>query len=234
MVGRLAALGDDSPIPRSTYRPSGHWTASSSVASHSSGLRRRRPPPAVWITHRRAPSEPERSRPKRRSTFRPQPSYTPQLRMRLTLATRRSALALAQSRAFARSLMPRQPGPRRRRARSRYRGRSSCRTARSRTSGARASSSRSSRKPCSDGRADFAVHSLKDVPADLAPGLQLACIPAREDPRDVLVSRLGHACRATPGRPGRHLEPAARRVLLRVPPRPPRRARARQRRHPPS
>jgi hydroxymethylbilane synthase len=39
-----------------------------------------------------------------------------------------------------------------------------------------------------DRRADFAVHSMKDVPAELAPGLTLACIPAREDPRDVLVA----------------------------------------------
>ncbi len=37
-------------------------------------------------------------------------------------------------------------------------------------------------------RADFAVHSIKDVPGVLPPGLVLACIPPREDPRDVLVS----------------------------------------------
>jgi hydroxymethylbilane synthase len=42
-----------------------------------------------------------------------------------------------------------------------------------------------------DGRADLAVHSLKDVPAELAPGLVLAAISAREDPRDALVSREG-------------------------------------------
>ncbi len=39
-----------------------------------------------------------------------------------------------------------------------------------------------------DRRADFAVHSMKDVPAELPPGLVLACIPPREDPRDVLVA----------------------------------------------
>jgi hydroxymethylbilane synthase len=39
-----------------------------------------------------------------------------------------------------------------------------------------------------DRRADFAVHSMKDVPAELARGLTLACVPAREDPRDVLVA----------------------------------------------
>ncbi len=42
-----------------------------------------------------------------------------------------------------------------------------------------------------DGRADIAVHSVKDVPGDLAEGLGLLAIPEREDPRDVLVSRDG-------------------------------------------
>ncbi len=39
-----------------------------------------------------------------------------------------------------------------------------------------------------DRSADFAVHSIKDVPAGLPEGLSIACIPAREDPRDVLVA----------------------------------------------
>jgi hydroxymethylbilane synthase len=39
-----------------------------------------------------------------------------------------------------------------------------------------------------DGRADLAVHSMKDVPADLPPGFVLAAILAREDPRDAFVS----------------------------------------------
>lgn len=39
--------------------------------------------------------------------------------------------------------------------------------------------------------ADIAVHSLKDVPAELAPGLVLGVIPRRADPRDALVSRTG-------------------------------------------
>ncbi len=37
-------------------------------------------------------------------------------------------------------------------------------------------------------RADLAVHSIKDVPGVLPPGLAITCIPRREDPRDVLVS----------------------------------------------
>ncbi|NRA32932.1 MAG: hydroxymethylbilane synthase [Polyangiaceae bacterium] len=44
-----------------------------------------------------------------------------------------------------------------------------------------------------DGRADIAIHSLKDVPGELADGLIIGCIPVREDPRDVLVSRAGVA-----------------------------------------
>src|SRR3954467_13099427 len=39
-----------------------------------------------------------------------------------------------------------------------------------------------------DRRADLAVHSIKDVPGVLPEGLFIACIPAREDPRDVLVA----------------------------------------------
>jgi hydroxymethylbilane synthase len=39
-----------------------------------------------------------------------------------------------------------------------------------------------------EGRADLAVHSLKDVPMDLPEGFSLACVMAREDPRDAFVS----------------------------------------------
>jgi hydroxymethylbilane synthase len=42
-----------------------------------------------------------------------------------------------------------------------------------------------------DGRADLAVHSLKDLPTAPAHGLRLAAVPPREDPRDALVSRDG-------------------------------------------
>ena len=42
-----------------------------------------------------------------------------------------------------------------------------------------------------DGRIDFAVHSMKDVPVEVPKGLVLAAVPERQDPRDVLVSRGG-------------------------------------------
>ncbi|HEU5059757.1 MAG TPA: hydroxymethylbilane synthase [Kofleriaceae bacterium] len=42
-----------------------------------------------------------------------------------------------------------------------------------------------------DGAADLAVHSMKDVPAELAPGLTMAAVSEREDVRDALVTRDG-------------------------------------------
>ncbi|MGL4767415.1 MAG: hydroxymethylbilane synthase [Formosimonas sp.] len=39
-----------------------------------------------------------------------------------------------------------------------------------------------------DGRADLAVHSLKDVPMVLPQGFDLACVMAREDARDALIA----------------------------------------------
>ena len=40
-----------------------------------------------------------------------------------------------------------------------------------------------------DGRADLAVHSLKDLPTELPAGLVLAAVPEREDPRDAIVGK---------------------------------------------
>ena len=41
------------------------------------------------------------------------------------------------------------------------------------------------------GEIDLAVHSMKDLPTELAPGLAIIAVPEREDPRDVLVARSG-------------------------------------------
>ncbi|KAI9477006.1 hypothetical protein LPJ78_005137 [Coemansia sp. RSA 989] len=41
---------------------------------------------------------------------------------------------------------------------------------------------------------DLVVHSLKDMPTQLPPNMQLACITEREDPRDCLIMKLDHKC----------------------------------------
>jgi hydroxymethylbilane synthase len=49
----------------------------------------------------------------------------------------------------------------------------------------------------SRGEIDVAVHSLKDVPSELPPGLCLAALPPREDPRDALLAKEPHAALET-------------------------------------
>ncbi len=48
------------------------------------------------------------------------------------------------------------------------------------------------------GEIDLAVHSMKDVPTLLPQGLAIVCVPMREDPRDVLISRNGLALSQLP------------------------------------
>jgi len=48
-----------------------------------------------------------------------------------------------------------------------------------------------------DRRIDCAVHSMKDLPGELAPGLIVAAVPPREDPRDLAITR-GPALAALP------------------------------------
>lgn len=49
------------------------------------------------------------------------------------------------------------------------------------------------------GTIDLAVHSVKDLPAELPTGLALSAIPEREDPRDVLITRHGETLTELPG-----------------------------------
>jgi hydroxymethylbilane synthase len=49
------------------------------------------------------------------------------------------------------------------------------------------------------GEVDLAVHSAKDLPAEIPDELQLVACPGREDPRDVLISRSGKPWQAVPG-----------------------------------
>ncbi len=48
------------------------------------------------------------------------------------------------------------------------------------------------------GEIDFAVHSMKDVPAQLPGGLEILCVPPREDARDALISRNGRSFKDLP------------------------------------
>jgi hydroxymethylbilane synthase len=48
------------------------------------------------------------------------------------------------------------------------------------------------------GEIDLAVHSMKDVPTELPEGLDLLCVPFREDPRDALISRDGRMFKELP------------------------------------
>jgi hydroxymethylbilane synthase len=105
----------------------------------------------------------------------------------LVYATRRSVLALAQCRAFVARLC------------------AACPSLETRELLVVTSGDRAVDRPLTDiggkglfvkeieealleGRADFAVHSMKDVPFELPDRLMIACVPTREDPRDVLVS----------------------------------------------
>jgi hydroxymethylbilane synthase len=118
-------------------------------------------------------------------------------RNKVVLATRKSALALAQSRAFARSLEARHPGL-------------TVELLELTTTGDKVQDRLLSEiggkglfvkeieEALLDGRADLAVHSLKDVPPELPAGLVIGCMPPREDPRDVLVSRSGLGLAALP------------------------------------
>jgi hydroxymethylbilane synthase len=69
-----------------------------------------------------------------------------------------------------------------------------------------------------DGRADIAVHSAKDLPTATPPGLVLATVPERADPRDALVGcafdRLGPGARIGTGSVRRRAQLAAARPDL--------------------
>ena len=73
------------------------------------------------------------------------------------------------------------------------------------------------------GEIDIAVHSLKDLPTDETPGLAIAAVLPREDPRDVLISRrdakvneLVHGALVGTGSPRRAAQLIAMRPDLRI------------------
>ncbi|MEM7138835.1 MAG: hydroxymethylbilane synthase [Myxococcota bacterium] len=66
------------------------------------------------------------------------------------------------------------------------------------------------------GKADFAVHSLKDVPGDvpLATGMGILSVPVREDPRDVLITNDGTDLGSLPR--GAHVGTTSRRRIVQL------------------
>jgi hydroxymethylbilane synthase len=120
--------------------------------------------------------------------------------VRLVIATRRSALALAQSRAVARALD----------------GLGHRVTLLELTTGGDRWSASGAPLPVAgdgakgmfvkeleeallDGRADLAVHSAKDLPTELPAPLAVLAVPPREDPHDVLVGPPGGVAALPPG-----------------------------------
>jgi hydroxymethylbilane synthase len=106
---------------------------------------------------------------------------------RLVYATRRSALALAQCRAFCAALQAKNPGLELVEEQvvttgDRIQDRPLSEV------GGKGLFVKEIEEALLDRRADFAVHSIKDVPAVLPDGLALVCIPPRADARDVLVA----------------------------------------------
>jgi hydroxymethylbilane synthase len=108
----------------------------------------------------------------------------------LRLATRRSKLALAQARAYADSLVAANPGLTIEELHIVTSG-DKFQDRPLQDIGGKGLFIKEVEEALLDSRADVAVHSIKDVPAEIAPGLAIAAIPEREDPRDVLVSRSG-------------------------------------------
>jgi hydroxymethylbilane synthase len=105
----------------------------------------------------------------------------------LTYATRRSTLALTQSRSFAASLAAITEGISTRELQivtsgDKIQDRSLAEI------GGKGLFVKEIEEALLDKKADFAVHSLKDLPGILPAGLLLACIPQREDARDGLVA----------------------------------------------
>lgn len=115
----------------------------------------------------------------------------------LIIGTRGSALAVWQAQRVAEQLMARVPGLR-------------VRLEKVKTAGDVANQAplweiggsglfvRELERALMDGRVDVAVHNMKDLPSATGPGLVVAAVPEREDPRDVLVSRHGLGLAALP------------------------------------
>ena len=117
----------------------------------------------------------------------------------LRLATRGSALAMAQTRWVAARLMAAHPGLEVTWEVFKTTGDATQATGTPMAAvGSKGLFTKELEEALLDGRADVAVHSLKDVPTDLPPGLMLLAMPEREDPRDALLSRVAPSLVALP------------------------------------
>jgi len=109
------------------------------------------------------------------------------MRRELTIATRRSRLALWQAEHVKARLEALQPGLRVELLALSTRGDELLDVSLA-TAGGKGLFVKELESALAEGRADIAVHSMKDVPAELPPGFALAAVLAREDPRDAFVS----------------------------------------------
>jgi hydroxymethylbilane synthase len=115
----------------------------------------------------------------------------------LVLATRRSALALAQARAFARDLVAHWQGLAIEELHVVTTG-DKVTTVPLSEVGGKGLFTKEIEEALERGDAHFAVHSFKDVPAEISSKFVIACVPRRADARDVLVTRSGAGLHALP------------------------------------
>lgn len=117
--------------------------------------------------------------------------------MRLRLGTRGSQLALTQSRAVARMLEESWPGLRVELVVIRTSG-DKIQGIPLHSLGGKGLFVKEIEEALLRGEVDLAVHSLKDVPAEIPAGLRLAAFPPRADPRDLVVTREGGGLSSLP------------------------------------
>ena len=107
---------------------------------------------------------------------------------KIVVATRRSALALAQTRAFIRALVAKNPGLEVEELLVVTTG-DRIQDRPLNEIGGKGLFVKEIEEALLDRRADVAVHSMKDLPAQQPEGLAITCVPERADPRDVLLVR---------------------------------------------
>jgi hydroxymethylbilane synthase len=138
------------------------------------------------------------------------------VRVRLVLATRGSPLALAQAALVEHAL--RERGHRVERLPLVTTGDRRSAAAGTPPQGAKGLFVKELEEALLDGRADLAVHSAKDLPAELPAGLAIGAVPPRADPRDVLIGPPGGLDALPPGARVATGSPRRRAQLLAVRP----------------